>query len=144
MRFQRSRHRSRLSCQNNKIKPTTLRGIGFFCIVKTNQLKGEFIVAVKNITANEVLDKFDANEALNVIDVREDDEVANGVIPGALHIPLGQIADRQGELNKDTAYIIVCHAGGRSFTAASYLDNEGFNVTNMEGGMSAWEGELEF
>lgn len=142
MPFLHLHQRNLLSYPNNKKEPITLRGIGFFCIVKTNESKGEF--KVKNITANEVLDKFDANETLNVIDVREDAEVANGVIPGAIHIPLGEIQDRKDELDKATPYIVVCHAGGRSFTAASYLESEGFDVTNMEGGMSAWEGELEF
>ncbi len=99
---------------------------------------------MKTITAEEVLEKFDANEQLNVVDVREDAEVANGVIPGAIHIPLGQLQERKGELSQDTAYIFVCHAGGRSYQACTYLESEGYDVTNLEGGMSAWEGELEF
>ncbi|AMW98575.1 rhodanese-like domain-containing protein [Rummeliibacillus sp. G93] len=99
---------------------------------------------MKTITPEEVLNKLDANEDLHIVDVRENEEVANGIIPGAIHIPLGQIPERMEELNKETPYIFVCHAGGRSFSACSYLEGLGYDVTNLEGGMSAWEGELEF
>lgn len=99
---------------------------------------------MKTITPEEVLEKLDANEDLHIVDVREDEEVLNGKIPAAMHIPLGQIPERIAELDKNTPYIFVCHAGGRSFSACSYLDELGYDVTNMEGGMSSWEGELEF
>lgn len=99
---------------------------------------------MKTITTDEVLNLFDANEDLNIVDVREDAEVANGIIPGAIHIPLGQIPERLVELDSDKPYIIVCKAGGRSFKAASYLEENGFDTTNLEGGMDAWDGELEF
>lgn len=99
---------------------------------------------MKTITPEEVLNKLDANEDLHIVDVRENEEVANGIIPGAIHIPLGQIPERMEELNEETPYIFVCHAGGRSFSACSYLEGLGYDVTNLEGGMSAWEGELEF
>lgn len=99
---------------------------------------------MKTITPEEVLELLDANEDLNIVDVREDGEVVNGMIPGAIHIPLGQIPERLDELNVETPYIFVCHAGGRSYSACSYLDGKGFDVTNLEGGMSSWEGELQF
>ena len=99
---------------------------------------------MRTITPEELLSKLDANEELHIVDVREDEEVANGIIPGAIHIPLGQIPERLAELDQNTPYIFVCHAGGRSFSACSYLDGLGYKVTNMDGGMSSWEGELEF
>ena len=43
---------------------------------------------MKTITPEEVLEKLDANEDLHIVDVRENEEVANGIIPGAIHIPL--------------------------------------------------------
>lgn len=99
---------------------------------------------MKSITTDEVLALLDANEDLHIIVVREDEEVANGIIPGAVHIPLGQIPERFEELDPETPYIIVCHAGGRSFSACTYLEGKGYDVTNLEGGMSVWDGELEF
>ena len=81
---------------------------------------------------------------LNIIDVRESDEVAQGIIPNAIHIPLGEIENRQSELNRDISYVMVCKAGGRSGMACEILSDSGFDVTNMTGGMMAWEGEVEF
>jgi len=92
----------------------------------------------------QLLERLDANEDLYIIDVREDDEVAQGVIPGAQHIALGTIPERLGELDTTKPYIIVCKAGGRSANACAYLEEQGFDVTNLEGGMLAYDGELEF
>lgn len=98
---------------------------------------------MKHLTAGEVQQKLDSGEQLSIIDVREDDEVAQGRIPGAVHIPLGMIQTRMGELDKDKEYILVCRSGGRSTFAGSFLENQGFKVTNMDGGMLTWTGETE-
>lgn len=98
---------------------------------------------MKHITAAEVQKKLESGEQLYLIDVREADEVAHGKIPGAVHIPLGEIQMRLGELEKDKEYILICHSGGRSAFAGNYLTFQGFNVINMEGGMLAWKGEIE-
>lgn len=99
---------------------------------------------MKTMTIEEILNLLDANEDLNIIDVREDEEVAEGMIPGASHIPLGQIPERLGELDKSKEYIIVCRSGGRSGRACEFLAQQGYDVTNLEGGMLAYDGELEF
>ena len=99
---------------------------------------------MKTIDAQEVQERLEAGEQLNIIDVREADEVAEGKIPEAVHIPLGLVEFRMNELDKNKEYFIVCHAGGRSARAVQFLDSQGYNVTNIAGGMLAWEGELEF
>lgn len=99
---------------------------------------------MKLMDTTQLLERLDANEDLYIIDVREDDEVAQGVIPGAQHIALGTIPERLGELDTTKPYIIVCKAGGRSANACAYLEAQGFDVTNLEGGMLAYDGELEF
>jgi rhodanese-related sulfurtransferase len=96
-----------------------------------------------HITAEELQRKLESGEKLNLIDVREIDEVAQGKIPGAVHIPLGAIQVRIGELDKDKEYILICRSGGRSSFAGSFLENQGFKVTNMDGGMLTWTGETE-
>lgn len=78
---------------------------------------------------------------VNVLDVREADEFANGHIEGAQSLPLSILADNLAELNKETAYHVICLAGGRSARACEILDKAGFEVTNVLGGMSAWRGE---
>lgn len=99
---------------------------------------------MKTIDTDQLLALLDANEDLNVIDVREDDEVEQGTIPGAQHIALGTIPARLDELDKSKAYIVVCRAGARSAKACAFLEEQGYDVTNYEGGMSAYDGELEF
>jgi len=93
--------------------------------------------------ANEVNDLLKKGKFLNIIDVREVDEVREGKIPGAINIPLGLLEARMHELDKSKEYIIVCRSGGRSGRACQFLDYYGYNVTNMAGGMLAWDGEVE-
>lgn len=98
---------------------------------------------MKEITAKEVEALISKGKELNLVDVREDDEVAEGKIPGVIHIPLGSVESRMNELDKSKEYIMVCRSGGRSGRATEFLESQGYDVTNMEGGMLAWEGETE-
>lgn len=98
---------------------------------------------MKEITPVVLNEKLINGEVLNLIDVREADEVAEGMIPGAIHIPLGEVAARTSELDKTKAYIMICRSGGRSGRATELLEAEGYNVTNMTGGMLVWEGTTE-
>lgn len=96
------------------------------------------------MSTEELINLLDANEDLNIVDVREDNEVEEGMIPGAIHIPLGQIPERANELDSSKEYILVCRGGVRSEKACQYLESQGFQVVNLEGGMMAYDGELEF
>ncbi|MFJ7737033.1 rhodanese-like domain-containing protein [Lysinibacillus sp. NPDC097287] len=98
---------------------------------------------MKEISAKEVQTVLEQGRSLNLIDVREVDEVEAGHIPGILHIPLGLLEFRMNELNKNETYIIVCRSGARSGRATHFLESQGFDVTNMVGGMLAWEGEVK-
>lgn len=98
---------------------------------------------MKQITARELDSALKEGKMFNIIDVREAAEVATGKIPGAINIPLGLLEFRMNELNKGEDYIIVCQSGGRSAMATQFLEQFGFNVTNMTGGMMAWTGEIE-
>ncbi len=98
---------------------------------------------MKNISASEVQKRLEQGEELNIIDVREVDEVQEGKIPGAINIPLAIIPVRVMDLDMDKEYILVCHSGARSANAAYFLEEEGFNVINMRGGMCAWRGAVE-
>ncbi|TRZ40491.1 rhodanese-like domain-containing protein [Niallia circulans] len=98
---------------------------------------------MKQMTVKEVEALINEGKKLNIIDVREVDEVATGKIPSAINIPLGLIAFRMQELNKTYEYIMVCRSGARSGRATQYLEDYGFNVINMTGGMLAWEGKVE-
>ena len=73
-----------------------------------------------------------------ILDVREDFEVAEGMIPGALHIPMGQLQARLSELDPGVHVIVVCRSGNRSARVADALNAAGFSADTMAGGMIAW------
>lgn len=74
-----------------------------------------------------------------LIDVREPREVAEGTLPDAINIPLGELADRLADLDPHRRVVLLCRSGGRSTTAAELLTTAGFdNVVNLAGGMLAY------
>jgi rhodanese-related sulfurtransferase len=73
-----------------------------------------------------------------ILDVREDFEVVEGIIPGALHIPMGQLQARQSELDPAVPIIAVCRSGNRSAAVADALNGAGYSADTMAGGMIAW------
>ncbi|RSK28276.1 rhodanese-like domain-containing protein [Bacillus sp. HMF5848] len=80
---------------------------------------------------------------VTVIDVRTEEEYAAGHIPNALLMPLHELENRLGELNKGTEYVIVCRSGNRSAQASKILVDNGFtSIFNMLGGMNQWTGEV--
>lgn len=79
----------------------------------------------------------------HLVDVREVDEYAAGHVPGAVNLPLSELASRYTELDAGTAYHIICQKGGRSAQACAFLDSKGYDVTNISGGTAAWGGPLE-
>lgn len=98
---------------------------------------------MKSISTNELKNLLAEGKQLNLIDVREPGEVAQGKIPTAVNMPLGLIEFRMHELDKSKEYIMVCRSGARSGQATLFLDSQGYNVMNMTGGMMCWEGEVE-
>lgn len=83
----------------------------------------------------------DLSDNAVILDVREQDEWDAGHAPGALHIPLGELPSRLGELpdTDATTLAVVCRGGGRSSRAVAWLSQQGFDVANLDGGMKAWQ-----
>ncbi|MBN9655546.1 rhodanese-like domain-containing protein [Halobacillus litoralis] len=100
---------------------------------------------IKEITPQQVEEKMNNNDDFTIIDVREDEEVSQGMVPNAKHIRLGDIPEKIEDLPKDQEYVMICRSGRRSMNAAEFMKERGFgNVQNMEGGMLKWQGELVF
>jgi sulfur dioxygenase len=81
---------------------------------------------------------------VQVLDVREEEEFTGplGHIKGAVLIPLGQLAARIEELQRDRPVVAVCRAGGRSAQATAILQQAGFGqIANLNGGMLRWRAE---
>ena len=78
-----------------------------------------------------------------LLDVREPEEWAAGRIAGAVHVPMMSLPQRlqydPGPLTPDTAIVVICKMGGRSAQVTAWLRHQGYDATNLEGGMLAWQ-----
>ena len=73
-----------------------------------------------------------------LLDVREDDEWTAGHAPEAVHVRLGELGDRLGELPSDRELYVICRSGNRSAYAAQALAARGLHTVNVSDGMTGW------
>ncbi|SJM90963.1 Rhodanese-like protein (modular protein) [Crenothrix polyspora] len=111
-------------------------------VLALNQQQNDSILENKtdSVSPQEAATLFSEKKAV-IVDVREDDEWNQQHIPGAIHIPLGQLLGRLTELEqyKNTPIITQCQKGGRSQQALTVLKSLKFSkVYNLEGGIDAW------
>jgi len=81
----------------------------------------------------------DVKEQVEIVDVREPWEYAEGHVPGARLVPLASVPQHLDDLPRDRPVYLVCHVGGRSAQAAYYLAQRGVDAVNVEGGTADWE-----
>lgn len=100
---------------------------------------------MQQMTVRELKDRLAQTGAKPVLlDVREAWELNICSLPGALHIPMGQIPARAGELDPEQELVVVCHHGVRSLRVAQHLASRGFNkLYNLQGGVNAWAREID-
>jgi adenylyltransferase/sulfurtransferase len=99
---------------------------------------------VPAISVQELKRKMDAGETFELIDVREPFEYEIARIGVAKLIPLGEIAARKDELQRDQLVVVHCHSGLRSAKAVRLLQQSGFtNAYNLEGGIDAWSDQID-
>jgi rhodanese-related sulfurtransferase len=100
---------------------------------------------IKDMGPREFLERRATGTPMTLLDVREDWEIKLAPVPSdVVHIPMGEMTDRIGELDplKDT--VVICRSGGRSLEVARFLEREGFaSVYNLAGGILAWSRELD-
>ncbi|MBM7585045.1 rhodanese-related sulfurtransferase [Bacillus pakistanensis] len=99
--------------------------------------------SIKTITTDELMKKLEQGEELYLVDVREDEEVAEGMIPSAKHVKMGDIPESVSQFEKDKEYVFICRSGRRSENVCHFMNDQGFKVVNMEGGMLEWAGKTE-
>ena len=96
------------------------------------------------ITVTELKARMDRGEDVFVLDVREPHEYEINRIPGSTLIPLGDLAERYGELDPNREIVSQCKSGVRSARAAAFLRERGFsNVRNLKGGVLAWVDQVD-
>ena len=79
------------------------------------------------------------NGQLSLVDVREVEEFEMLHLEGVQNLPLSQLADIYDQLDKDQLHYIICKSGMRSARACQFLAEQGYDVINVQGGMTAFE-----
>ena len=99
-----------------------------------------------DLTQKEWSTQLEADENAVIIDVRTPNEVAEGIIPNAIHIDIfkGQgFIDEIKQLDLSKNYYVYCKSGGRSGQACAIMSQLGFkNAYNLVGGIMQWSGEV--
>jgi rhodanese-related sulfurtransferase len=100
---------------------------------------------MQDISPTEFLEKRTHGEDLTLLDVREHWEIGLAPVPTeVVHIPMGEISDRLGELDSSKETVVICRSGGRSAQVAQFLERQGFkSVFNLAGGILAWSRDLD-
>lgn len=78
-----------------------------------------------------------------LLDCREPFEFAVCRLPGAVLIPLGELAERVDEVDSGRAVLVYCHHGVRSINAVVILQALGFRAAHIRGGIDAWSREVD-
>ena len=103
---------------------------------------------MSDLTPMECKTKLQKDPQAVVLDVRTEDEIAEGMIPNALHADIyggKDFMDTLGKLDKSKHYYVYCKGGGRSAQACAIMKQMGFRKTyNLLGGITAWNGELTY
>ena len=99
--------------------------------------------SMPEISAIELKERLDNGDDIQIIDVREANEVAVAKLPNAVHIPLAQVINRMSEIDPNRETVVHCKMGGRSARAIQALKQSGFtgNLLNLKGGITAWSND---
>ena len=100
---------------------------------------------MEGITPSELKQRLDNGDDLQIIDVREDSEVAIGRIPNSKHIPLAQVLSRMDEIDPNRETVVHCKMGGRSARAIDALQRSGYKgkLLNLKGGIIGWSNDVD-
>jgi adenylyltransferase/sulfurtransferase len=100
---------------------------------------------MSEISATELKQRLESGEDVQILDVREPDEVAVARIPNSIHIPLGQVVSRMSEIDPSRETIVHCKGGVRSARAIEALTRSGFrgSLANLRGGITAWSNDVD-
>jgi rhodanese-related sulfurtransferase len=101
-------------------------------------------ITVKTITVQELQEALKQDLPPIVLDVREEAEVKLCALPTFLHIPLRELTHTLDRIPQDQVIVTVCHHGFRSYRAAAFLKQNGFEeVLNLTGGIDAWANKVD-
>lgn len=100
-------------------------------------LRDRFGASTPSVSVSEALDLLQGDGAV-LLDVREPAEWTAGHAPQAVHVPLGELAQRAPGPQHGRTVVVVCRSGNRSRIATDQLRARGLDAVNLAGGMQAW------
>ena len=100
-------------------------------------------LADRDIEPLELKRRLEGHEPTVLLDVREPMEHRIVHLPGSVLVPLGQLAQRAGELDPAASYVVYCHHGVRSVGAVEFLRGLGLRAWNLAGGIAAWTDQVD-
>jgi len=97
------------------------------------------------IDSKELMQKIDANDDLYLLDVRQPEELLESKIDGAVNIPLAEIFQPNGmdSIPTDKPVVVICGSGNRATIATYAMAQEGIDFQVLEGGMKAWNSQVQ-
>jgi rhodanese-related sulfurtransferase len=100
---------------------------------------------MEEITSTELKQRLDNGDDIQIVDVREDSELAISRLPNSIHIPLAQVLSRMNEIDPTRETVVHCKMGGRSARAIDALQRSGFTgkLINLKGGIIGWSNEVD-
>ncbi|HEX6557798.1 MAG TPA: MBL fold metallo-hydrolase [Longimicrobiales bacterium] len=107
---------------------------GYVALSRIAPFATETLSSIDTDHMNELVGRADAV----VLDVRGLAEWQEGHVPGARHIPIGEITERSDELPRSKRIVVHCQTGSRAAIASSVLQARGFDVVNVHGGFEQW------
>jgi molybdopterin/thiamine biosynthesis adenylyltransferase/rhodanese-related sulfurtransferase/molybdopterin converting factor small subunit len=145
MRFRELKLRKNPDCPVCGTHPTVTALIDYeqFCGIQPAPAPGAAkINGIEQLDVTSFKQQRDAGKDLFLLDVREPHEYKIAQIGGYL-IPLGDLQKRVSELDSSREIVVHCKSGGRSQKAAEFLQQAGFKVKNLAGGIGAWSDQVD-
>ena len=94
---------------------------------------------INEIDSEQLQARMAGGEDVYLVDIRSEAEVAQGMLPNSVHLPMHLIPLRMNEFPKDKEVVLYCRSGARSYHACAYLLQQGVtNAVNLRGGIIAW------
>jgi adenylyltransferase/sulfurtransferase len=100
---------------------------------------------MEEIMPTELKNRLDKGDDIQILDVREANEVAISRLPNSIHIPMAQVFARMNEIDSNRETVVHCKMGGRSARVIDALQRSGFTgkLLNLKGGIIAWSNEVD-
>jgi len=99
--------------------------------------------SISEISPVDFLKRREQGDAMTLLDVREDWELAVASVPDVVHIPMAAVPERLSELDRTRDVIVLCRSGRRSLEIAKFLQLNGFRALNLSGGILAWSRDVD-